>query len=128
MWRTSLRDDHALTLLTTRSADGTVGHSPLEVLSETLWHGLVILRNVTRRSIDGPRPSRSSRSLSRPEGPTSANMAGIAALYAVETIFSVLALLAVAFRLWARHLTKRELALNDWAAIGALVSSSKISI
>ena len=44
-------------------------------------------------------------------------MAGIAALYAVETIFSVLALLAVALRLWARHLTKRELALNDWAAI-----------
>ena len=55
-------------------------------------------------------------------------MAGIAALYVVETLFSVLALLAVALRLWARHLTKRELALNDWAAIGALVNSSKISL
>ena len=54
-------------------------------------------------------------------------MAGIAALYVVETLFSALALLAVALRLWARHLTKRELALNDWAAIGALVNSSKVS-
>ena len=52
-------------------------------------------------------------------------MAGIAALYVVETLFSALALLAVALRLWARHLTKRELALNDWAAIGALVNPSK---
>ena len=55
-------------------------------------------------------------------------MAGIAALYAVETIFSVLAFLAVALGLWARHLTKRELALNDWATIGALVSSGQSSI
>ena len=51
-------------------------------------------------------------------------MAGVIALYVVETIFTVLALLAVALRLWARRLTKRELALNDWAAIAALVGSS----
>ena len=84
--------------------------------------------DVTTSTTDSLRPSRTSRSLSKPESPSSAIMAGIAALYAVETVFSVPALLAVALRLWARHLTKRELALNDWAAIGALVNSSKTSV
>ena len=127
MWRTSLRRDYALTLQT-GSADDLAGHFRLEVLSDTLWHRLVVSHDVTTSSTDSLRPSRTSRSLRKPERPTSAIMAGIAALYAVETVFTVLALLAVGLRLWARHLTKRELALNDWAAIGALVISSKISV
>ena len=127
MWRTSLRRDYAFTLQT-GSADDLAGHFPLEVLPDILWHRLVVWHDVTMSSTDNLRPSRTSRSLRKPERPISAIMAGIAAHYAVETVFTVLALLAVALRLWARHLTKRKLSLNDWAAIGALVNSSKITV
>ena len=45
----------------------------------------------------------------------------VAGLYVVETLFTVLAIIAVCLRLWARRLTKRPLAFTDWAAIIALV-------
>ena len=57
---------------------------------------------------------------------TNMSMKVIPGLYIVETIFTFLATLAVCLRLWARRLTKRQLAISDYAAIGALVSHGDI--
>lgn len=46
-----------------------------------------------------------------------------ATIVVIETVFSFLALVAVLLRVWARRLKKRQLALNDWAAMAALVSN-----
>lgn len=36
-------------------------------------------------------------------------------------VFTLIAIFAVILRIWSRHLKRQELALNDWAAIAALV-------
>jgi hypothetical protein len=41
----------------------------------------------------------------------------------VETTSTFLSVIAVILRIWARRITKKELAINDWAAIGACVQS-----
>ena len=41
----------------------------------------------------------------------------------VETVFTFLSVIAVILRIWARRITKKVLAINDWAAISACVRS-----
>lgn len=36
-------------------------------------------------------------------------------------VFTLIAIISVLLRIWSRHLKRQELALNDWAAIAALV-------
>ena len=36
-------------------------------------------------------------------------------------VFTLIAIISVILRIWSRHLKRQELALNDWAAIAALV-------
>lgn len=36
-------------------------------------------------------------------------------------VFTLIAIVAVILRLWSRQLKRQEMALNDWAAIAALV-------
>lgn len=36
-------------------------------------------------------------------------------------VFTLIVIFAVILRIWSRHLKRQELALNDWAAIAALV-------
>ena len=43
-------------------------------------------------------------------------------------MFFILALRDVALRLWARHLTKREMALNDWAVVKVSVKISILTL
>lgn len=38
-------------------------------------------------------------------------------------VFTLIAIISVILRIWSRHLKRQELALNDWAAIAALVCS-----
>lgn len=41
----------------------------------------------------------------------------------VETVFTFLSVIAVILRIWARRITKKVLAINDWTAISACVRS-----
>ena len=41
----------------------------------------------------------------------------------IQSVFIFLTLVPVLLRLWARRLKKRQLVLNDWAAVAALARS-----
>lgn len=43
-------------------------------------------------------------------------------------VFALIAIIAVILRLWSRRLKRQEWAINDWAAIAALVCSGGLII